>query len=454
MISKVTMPKLGQTMEKAVVEKWVKSEGDEVAKGDILLEITTDKATLEVESYHEGTLLKIFAEEGTEVPVNHVIAVVGDPGEEIPDDIAAPPPASAEEAPKPSAPARPAPAPSAAAPAPSATPTAAPVAVAAAPAPPDVVAPPERVFSSPRARRRAKEEKIALDCLVGSGPNGRIIERDVTAYLERLDAVQVTPTARVIAFQRGVDLLKTKGSGPNGRIVKDDVADAVPARGLREQLTPMRRVIADRLTHSFRDIPHFYLMMDMDMAAVVPFRKTLNDEGDVRVSFNDILMRACALAYEDVPEMNAAWLGDSILIRPDVNIGLAVSLDKGLIVPVVKDVQTKTLQQLALESADLVQRARSKQLTPDDYEGGCLTLSNLGMFDVDAFVPIINPGEAAILGVGRITEKAIVVDGMIAIKPMMTVTLSGDHRVIDGAQAAAFLKKIKDVLVEPDVLLE
>ncbi|MEW6354990.1 MAG: dihydrolipoamide acetyltransferase family protein [Planctomycetota bacterium] len=452
MISKVIMPKLGQTMEKATVEKWIKKEGDTVAKGDVLLEITTDKATLEVESYWEGTLLKIIVGEGVEVPVNHVIAVVGQPGEEIPADIAVPPPAPAEEAPKP---ARRAPS---AAPAP--TPTrpspalaAVPIASSHAPAPPVAVMP-ERAFSSPRARRRAEEEKVAIECLTGSGPNGRIIERDVEAYLERTAAVRITPTAREIAFRRGVDILKVRGSGPSGRIMKADVAGAVPARGERVELTAMRRVIADRLSYSFRDVPHFYLMMDMDMTKVVPFRKKLNEAGTIRISFNDILMRACVLAFEASPGMNSAWLGDAILRRPDINIGLAVSLDGGLIVPVVKCVQMKTLEQIALESADLVTRARGKKLTPDEFEGGCLTISNLGMFDVDAFVPIINPGESAILGVGRITDKPVVIDEKIEIRAMMTVTLSGDHRTIDGAQAATFLKKIKDALAEPEMLLE
>ena len=454
MISKVIMPKLGQTMEKATVEKWVKKEGDTVAKGDVILEITTDKATLEVESYWEGTLLKILAEEGLEVPVNHVIAVLGEPGDEIPDDIAEPPPAAAEEAPKPkAAPSAPRTAPTPAPAQSSAAPALAPSAPSPAPAP-AVALMPERIVASPRAKRRSKEEKVALECLTGSGPNGRVIERDVEAYLERTAAVRITPTAREIAFRRGVDILKVKGSGTSGRIMKEDVAKAVPARGERVELTAMRRVIADRLSYSFRDVPHFYLMMDMDMTEVVPFRKKLNEEGEVRISFNDILMRACVLAFEEVPEMNSAWLGDATLCRADVNIGLAVSLDGGLIVPVVKCLQMKTLEQVAVESADLVARARNKKLNPDEFEGGCLTISNLGMFDVDAFVPIINPGECAILGVGRITEKPAVINGGIQVRSMMTVTLSGDHRTIDGAQAAAFLKKVKDVLAEPELLLE
>lgn len=450
MISKVTMPKLGQTMEKATVEKWRKKEGDSVTKGDILLEITTDKATLEVESYCQGTLLKIFAGEGTEVPVNHVIAVVGNPGEAIPADIAVPPPPPpAEAAPKGEAPIasprRESPAPAQPAFAPSAAAMSAPM-----PAP----SRPRRLFASPRARKRALEEGIPLACIAGSGPEGRIVEKDVEQYLGRIAKVRISPTARKIASQRGVDILKVRGTGPRSRIMKADVARAVPAGGRREELTAMRRIIADRLSHSFRDIPHFYLMMDMDMTQVIPFRNGLNQSGKVRISYNDILMKACAFAFSDVQEMNSAWLGDAIVTRGDVNIGLAVSLDKGLIVPVVKSIQIKTLEQIAVESADLVKRARSKQLTPDDYEGGCLTISNLGMFDVDAFVPIINPGESAILGVGRIAERVVVTDGKIEVRPMMTVTLSGDHRTIDGAQAAAFLKRIKDVLAEPQLLVE
>ena len=214
----------------------------------------------------------------------------------------------------------------------------------------------------------------------------------------------------------------------------------------------MRRVIAERLVQSKREIPHFYLQMEMDMTAAVAYRKTVNEKSGRKLSYNDMLMRACALAYAAVPDMNCAWRGDHIWIRDEVNIGLAVSLDKGLIVPVVRNVHRMTLDQISEESRRLVEKARNKRLTPDEYEGGCLTISNLGMFDVDAFLPIINPGEPAILGIGKITEKPVVLNGSLHIRSMMTVMLSGDHRATDGATAAQFLKKIKEALADPACL--
>ncbi len=434
MISKVLMPKLGETMTEATVERWIKKEGDAVKVGEIILEITTDKATLEVESYCQGVLRKIIVPKGKKVPINTVIALVGEPGDSLPADI----PAAPEAAP-------------AAAKAETAKAEAAPQESATVPA-----APAGKLAASPRARKLAEKERVPLGVLRGSGPNGRIVEEDVRAYAEKLGGIDASPSAREVARARGIDLLAVKGTGPGGRITKEDVTQTRPAaaaaRGRREELTAMRRVIAERLSQSKREIPHFYVRMDMDMTAAVAYRKAYNERGGRKLTFNDMLMRACALAYAAVPDMNSAWRGDHIWVRQEVNIGLAVALEKGLIVPVVKGLERMTLEDICDTSARLVEKARGKRLTPDEYEGGCLTISNLGMFDVDMFLPIINPGESAILGIGRITEKPVVIGGGIHIRSMMTVVLSGDHRAIDGAIASQFLKKVKEALADPACL--
>jgi len=438
-ISKVTMPKLGQTMEKGVIEKWIKKEGDEVKKGDILLEITTDKATLEVESYVSGTLLKIVAKEGEEVPVNGIIAVVGDPGEEIPEEFLKPtavtePEKKAEE--KPAAVEQ--------KPAPAEAPSPAPVA-----APP---APRGRIFASPRARKLAERELVPLRCLRGSGPNGRIVEADVKAYLKEIEGLRVSPAARRLAYERGVDLRTVQPSGE--RIMKEDVLKATPvaAVGKPIELSAMRRIIAERLSQSKREIPHFYLVIRVDMTDAIAWRKESMEKAGIRISYNDMLMKACAIALREVPRMNCSWEGSAILLREEVNIGLAVALDDGLIVPVVRDVDRKSITDIARESAELIEKARGKRLTPDEYGGGSLTISNLGMFGVDLFVPIINPGEPAIIGVGRIQETPVAKDGGIFVRSMMTLSLSGDHRALDGATAAKFLQIVKEVMEQPERL--
>ena len=438
MISKVLLPKLGETMTEATIERWVKKEGDPVTVGEILLEITTDKATLEVEAYCQGVLRKIVVPKGKKVPINTVIGLVGDPNDALPTDIPAAPEAPAVKKP---------------AEAPSAASTVEEASVAAG------TAPTGKIIASPRARRLAETERVPLRVLHGTGPQGRIVEADVHQYTEKIKDIAASPAAREVAFERGVDLLAVKGTGPGGKLTKEDVlaarpaaVPAAPGRGRREELTAMRRVIAERLSQSKREIPHFYLEMEMDMTAAAAFRKAYNEKNGKKIGYHDLLIRACALAYAAVPDMNCAWRGDHILIRDEVNIGLAVALDKGLIVPVVKNIGRKTLDQLSEDSRRLIEKARSKRLTPDEYEGGCLTISNLGMFDVDMFLPIINPGEPAILGIGRITEKPVVLNGGIHIRSMMTVILSGDHRAIDGATAAQFLKKIKEALADPACL--
>jgi pyruvate dehydrogenase E2 component (dihydrolipoamide acetyltransferase) len=457
-IQPVYMPKLGQTMEEATIERWHKSEGDAVKKGDVILEITTDKATLEVESTVAGVMRKILAPEKIVLAVNTVVALVGAPEDALPDNIAELEAIARGEKKLAAAPAAAAPKSAAPATASARTPQAAAPAqpVAVAPAAP-VAQPSGRIIVSPRARKLAKDEKVPLAILPGSGPNGRIIEKDVTAYLARRDQVRPTGTAIAVAFERGIDLSTLKGTGPGGRVTKEDVlsapvAGAPAVRGKRVELSAMRRVVAQRMTQSKREAPHFYLMMDIDMTAAAAFRKKLNDAATQRIAFHDLVIRACAKAFQENPAMNMVWGGDCLIQRDEINVSLAVALDEGLIVPVVKDADQLDLAGTAKASARLIERARSKKLTPDEYEGGCLTLSNLGMFDVENFIPVINPGESAILGMGRIAPKPVVIDGAVCIRSMMACTLSGDHRAVDGAIAAKFLKCVKDLLEAPEQL--
>jgi len=459
MIREVVMPKLGQTMEEASIEAWRVREGDSVQKGDVLLEINTDKAALEVESFYAGVVKKLLYGQGATVPCNAVIALIGDAADVVTDEMvtralatdqaAAAAVKAPAAAPAPAAkPAEPHPAPVA----PAAMPAPAPAPMAAAPV--VEAAPPvsDRVFISPRARRVAGEERVPLQVLRGSGPNGRIVEADVLAYAARVAQLRVSPTAREIAHQRGVDLTRVKGSGADGRIMAADVEKAPAAGRRRVPLTAMRRVVAQRMTLSKATIPHFYLTMDADMTALVAFRAQLQASSGRKVSFNDFILRACTLAFAEVPAMNCAWADGALLYRDEVNIGIAVGLEGGLIVPVVRGCESKSLLEIAAASEALIAKARHKRLTPDDYEGGCLTLSNLGMFGVDSVIPIINPGEAAILGIGRIAKRPVVIDDGIAIRQMTTLVLACDHRLVDGVIGAQFLQKVKELLEAPKSL--
>ena len=438
MLQKVLMPKMGQTMEDGAVEKWHKSEGDGIQKGEVLLEIQTDKATMEIEATIAGIVKKLIVPEGERVPCGQTIALVGEPGDEVPEDISefmAPSPAGAKAASSEAA---------VAAETPAAEAHAAPAAAVVAEG---------RIFASPRARKKAENGRVPLQILQGSGPNGRIIERDVLGYLERCAGVRITPTARKLAHERGVDILALQGTGPSGRIVVEDIGGAAPAAAhRREPMSAMRKIVADRMTLSKREAPHFYLMIDVDMGAAIELRTQWNESGRQKLSFNDMIIRACGLAFRDHPQISARFDGDALSFSGDLSVGLAVALEDGLIVPVVRGVSRKGLSDIARDTADLIGRARSKRLTPDEYQGGNITISNLGMMDIDCFIPIMNPGESAILGVGKIAERVVAVDGGIRVRPMMTVTLSADHRALNGAEAAQFLKQVKDLLESPSDL--
>lgn len=460
MIQKVLLPMLGETMESATIETWRKAEGDQVSRGDILCEITTDKATLEVESTVEGTMLAIIAQPGQELPVNTLIAVVGNPGEAIPAELlsgaaaavpAAKPAGAVKVEAKKAGPA--AAAKTAAGPKPKAAPPAAPVA-------------PGRIFASPRARKLARTEHIPLVVLKGSGPEGRIIEADVKAYLGKLEELKVTPLARKAAFERNVDVAALASGGK--KVTREDVEAAEPVvmaasagglglaapKGGRVSLTPMRRIIAQRMLESKSQIPCYYLHMDVDFTDLMASRARLNarNGGGLKVSINDYIMMACAKGLSEFPEVNSAWDGDGIIFRDSINVSIAVALEQGLMVPVVKNIERRNLLEVAAESRKLIEKARGKKLLPDEYEGGAMTVSNLGMFGIKHFVPVVNPGESCILGLGIIEERVVVRQGGMFIRQMMTATLACDHRLVDGAVGARFLERVRDLLEHPGQL--
>jgi len=442
MAKQIILPQLGQTMEEATIVRWLKSEGDAVKKGDVLLEIQTDKAVLEVESFASGTLLKILAQPGETLPVLQVIGFVGKPGEELP-EVPKPPPA--ERAPTPAMEPQPRP---------SAPPRAhieraelAVEAPAVEAAPP--VAAPRRFSISPRARKLAKERVIDPTKIAGSGPNRRVIERDVLAYLERkgYDNIRVSPAAKRVAAESTIDILDLRGTGPQGKIVKADVLKAEAEKP--RPLSPRRKIIASKMVRSAREIPYFLVTVLVDMTELAALREKLNEERTHRISYNDFILKACAFALRAFPIVNGACLGDTYRIKQDINIGIAVDLEEGLMVPVIRDADKKTLDQVAEESSQLVEKAKNKKLLLDEFEGATFTISNMGMLDVDSFTAIIPPDQAAILAVGSISDTIVAYDGKPAVRKIVKITLSSDHRIVDGATAARFLNEVKQKLEDP-----
>lgn len=430
-MNEIKMPQMGQSVEEASIVSWLKKEGDVVEKGDPIFTIQTDKAEIECEATESGTLRKILVAEDIEVPVFTVVALVGSPDEALPDlSQYATSAASAAATPTPVV-----------APEPAATPVATSTPAATTKG---------NGAASPRARHTAHAEHIDLALLSGTGPGGRVIEEDVRAHASALGEVRSTPTARRVAREQGVDLTQVQGSGPRGRITKEDVqaaasqprAAAAP-KGGTTPLTPMRRVIAERLTASKFSAPHFYVTVEIDMLNAVAFRKGVTED---RPSFNDLVMYATAQALLEFPMVNARWKGDSIEQVPEINLGFAVALEAGLIVPVVRNVENLSLRGLRQATLAQAEKARINKLTPDDYSGSTFTVSNLGVFGVDHFTAIINQPDSAILAVGQIKDQVVAIDGGIHIRPMMKLTLSSDHRVIDGALAAQFMGRLKEIL--------
>ena len=439
MITLVPIPKLGQSEETVKIEKWRVKEGDKIAKGDILFEVETDKAVLEVESQFEGTLLKIFIPENKEVPVMSVAAVIGEPGEKIPEIKAPPAPAkAAPEARKSQPPAK----------VTSPIQRAASVARAANFAEQSVVQAVACVKpkASPRARSFAQDYLIDLDKVSGTGgESGRITEADVKRYLEESGYLKklITPAAFNVAKKEKLELLAIEGTGEGGRVTVADVK-AVASEKPRE-FNAMRKLIAKRLAESKQRIPHFYVTVSVDMTEVSGIRKKLKEEGNA-LSVNDFIIKAVAMALKEYPMVNAESDGITAKYKSKINVGVAVSVENGLVVPVIKNADKKALDEIHSEAAEFAEKARKGKLIPDDMKGGTFTISNMGMLNVENFAAIINPGEAAILAVSTAMPTPVVRNGEIAIRDLMKVTVSADHRVVDGADAARFANSMRQKL--------
>lgn len=449
----ITMPALSPTMEEGNLAKWMVKEGDTVASGDILAEIETDKATMEVEAVDEGTIAKIVVAEGTEaVKVNEVIAILAEEGEDV------------AEAAKGGGAAAPAPAPAAAPSAPAAE--AAPVAPAASAAsetkviaiPDDVKAGPvptkdgAKVFASPLARRIAKNEGIDITAVSGSGPKGRIVKRDVEAALASggatapaAEAPKAAPQAAAMASSPSADQVLANFAEGSYELVKHD---------------GMRKTIAKRLTEAKQTIPHFYVSVDCQLDALLALRKQLNDAAPVKdekpaykLSVNDLVIKALALSLRDVPDANVSWTDDHMVVHKHADVGVAVSIPGGLITPIIRSAETKSLSTISNEMKDLGSRAKDRKLKPEEYQGGTTAVSNMGMMGVSNFSAVVNPPHATILAVGAGEQRPVVKDGALAIANVMTVTLSTDHRCVDGALGAELLGAFRNYIENPMGLL-
>jgi len=441
MVKAVIMPKLGQSEETVKIVRWRKQLGETIAKGDIIFEIETDKAVLEVESFYTGTLLKIVAGEGVTVPVQTTVAFVGDPGEPVPD--VAPVPVT----PKKTEGSRPSPAPVAqtavgterkATPAPTAA--AAPVATPAA-------LEPQLFRISPRAAKLAKESVIDPTPIVGTGPSGRIVERDVKQYLEAkgYNRLRITSTAKNLAAGKGINLLSLTPKEDGSQIGVADIE-----RLLAEQPKPlsrMRQIIAQRLTESYTHAPHFFVTVSADITELEALRAELKAQG-TPYTLTDFIVKSAALALEQFPTVNGTSDGQCVRMRSQIHLGLAVALEQGLVVPVIRRANELTLAEIHARAQELTVKARAGQLTPAEMTGSTFTISNLGMMDVENFTAIINPGESAILAVASGAKQPVVKNDQVVIRSMMKMTLSSDHRLIDGALAARFLNSIRKSLEE------
>jgi pyruvate dehydrogenase E2 component (dihydrolipoamide acetyltransferase) len=406
---------MGYDMQQGTVVRWRKKEGEAVARGEVIAEIETDKATVEFEAYTSGVLRRIVVDEGVAIPVGELIAVITDADEPMPDDLVVAPAGSQT--------------PNSAAD--TAAPVTEPTSPTAAQTPPaqPAAAEPRETRASPIARRLAREKGVDLSLVTGTGPGGRIVEQDVLAFAEAPTAAAATPAA----------------------------ADASPGAPppQREDLSRMRQAIARVTSDSKRDAPHFYVTADVDMTKAMALRRDTNDAlaDGVRVSVNDLVIKAAAMALKRYPKFNAFYRDDHLQLNPGINIGIAIALEAGLIVPGVSACETKSLAEIAAASRDLIARANSGSLRNEEYSGTTFSISNLGMFDVDSFAAIIFPPHAAVLAVGTVKEQPVVRNGELAVSQVMKATVSVDHRVADGAEAAQFLVEIKNLLESPVRLL-
>ncbi len=438
MAIKIEMPKLSDTMEEGVLSKWNIKEGDTVSPGDIIADVETDKATMEMEAFDSGTVLKLLVKEGETIPLGGVVAILGNPGEDISELLGGS--AGADTA--------------------STAPT-------TVPAPTDSEASFDPIFGGIEEAKKGSSDTSITTNQGSTSSDGRI---------------KVSPLAKKLAEEKGLDLGSIAGSGPEGRIIKADVEAAatgakagtvatsshsgqpakttttfsIPSSTAEDQtiaVSQMRKTIARRLSESKFSNPHFYVTVDVDMDQAVAARTKLNEVSDVKISFNDIVVKASALALKKHPWVNASWLDTQIRLNGQVHIAFAVAVEEGLLTPVIRNTDLKPLAVISQESRELAGLARDRKLQPDQMEGSTFTISNLGMFGVEAFTAIINPPNAAILAVGGIRDEAVVKNGQIVPGKRMKLTLSSDHRVVDGAKAAEFLNTLKQMLENPLAML-
>jgi pyruvate dehydrogenase E2 component (dihydrolipoamide acetyltransferase) len=432
--SEVLMPKMGYDMTEGKILRWLKKEGEPVKRGESLAEIETDKVNIEIEAFATGTLGQIVGHEGDTIPVGQKIAVILGEGESA---------ANGASAAKAEAPAQPAPAAQAdtgEAPRQPTTPTpAAEQRTQAGTQAREAVAAPSgpegRIKASPLARRIAQEHELDLSQIKGSGPGGRIVREDIQAALHAAPAQPAAPAPTAPAAQ---------------------AAEAAPAAARQAPLTRMRAAIGRRMVESKTTIPHFYVSAEVDMTEAIAWRKRLNEAAQAegyKITVNDLIVKACGLALTKFPNINASFGGDHIEAHDQIDVSIAVALKGGLIAPVVRGVDKKSLGVVARETADLVGRAREGKLTPDEFSGGTFTVSNLGPYNIETFIAIITPPQAAALAVGSSAQKAVVVDGQIVIRDRMNITISADHRVTDGAEAAQFVSEVRRLLENPLMLL-
>ncbi|NNF02772.1 MAG: pyruvate dehydrogenase complex dihydrolipoamide acetyltransferase [Bacteroidia bacterium] len=423
MAEAVTMPKMSDTMSEGVVSKWIKKVGDKIETGDVVAEIETDKATMEFESYQEGTLLYIGVEEGKAAPVDGLLAILGEKGEDFSAILkefeekqkaaeANPEEEKVEEPKKQEVVEKKVEAVKATAEAPAAKPS------RTVPSGPTL-----DIKASPLARRLADERGIDLNKIIGTGEGGRVVKRDIDWF---------KPSSFV-------------GGGSNGHVTQESFEEL--------PVSQMRKTIARRLAESKFDAPHFYLTIDIDMENAVSARAAINNVAPTKISFNDLIVKAVSISLRMHPKVNSSWLGDTIRMNKHINIGVAVAVDEGLLVPVIRYADSKTLSQISEETRDYVVRAKEKKLQPADWEGNTFTISNLGMFNIEEFTAIINPPDACIMAIGAIKDVPVVRSGEIVPGKVMRVTLSCDHRVVDGLTGAEFLNTFKSFLEDPVLFL-
>jgi pyruvate dehydrogenase E2 component (dihydrolipoamide acetyltransferase) len=440
-------------MEKGNLAKWLKKEGDKVKSGDVIAEIETDKATMEVEAVDEGTIAKILVPEGTQdVPVNDIIAVMAGDGEDVK---AASAGAAAAPAPKPAEAPKPAATAPAAAPAPAPAPSAAPAPKPAAPAPQPAAPAAQanghaRIFSSPLARRLAKEAGIDLARITGTGPHGRVVARDV----EEAKSGKGLKAPAAAPASTGPSIAPSMSDKQILALFEPGSYDVVPHDG-------MRRTIAQRLTASIQTIPHFYLTIDCDIGKLLVAREEINAAAPkdkekkplYKISVNDFVIKAMAVALQKIPNCNVSWTESGMLKHKHSDVGVAVAMPGGLITPIIRKAETKTLSAISNEMKDFAARARARKLKPEEYQGGTTAVSNLGMYGISHFTAVINPPHATILAVGTSEERPVVRGGKIEVANMMSVTLSCDHRAIDGALGAELIGAFKQLIENPVMMM-